>query len=68
MKSVYLIAYSRVNSELVDSGNSFACVMLDSFANADCKITNKVLQWACCEEKHKEGTIHYCMAVKVSMK
>ena len=65
VRSVYLITYSRANSELVDSRNSFARVVLDSFANADCKITNKVLQWACCEERHKDGAIHYHMAVKL---
>ena len=65
VRSVYLITYSRANAELVDSRNSFACLVLDSFANADDKITNKVLQWACCEEKHQDGAIHYHMAVKL---
>ena len=68
VRSVYLITYSRANSELVDSRNSFVRVVLDSFANADCKIANEVLQCACCEERHKDGGIHYHIFQKKSGK
>ena len=65
VRSVYLITYSRAQAHLIDSRNSFASVVLDAFANADKTMSNKVLQWVCSEENHKDGGTHYHMAVKL---
>lgn len=65
VRSVYLITYSRAQPERIESRDSFAVKVLDSFENANPNTTSKVLQWVCSEEKHQDGGIHYHMAVKL---
>ena len=65
IRSVYLITYSQADTEMVSSRNSFAVIVLDSFQNADPQSQSQVVQWVCSEESHKEGGIHYHMAVKL---
>jgi hypothetical protein len=65
VRSVYLITYSRAVPEIIDSRSSFASIILDAFINADAKVSNKVLQWVCSEEMHKDGGTHYHMAIKL---
>ena len=64
-RSVYLITYSQADTEIVSSHYSFAVIVLDSFQNADPRSQNQVVQWVRSEESHKEGGIHYHMAVKL---
>ena len=65
VRSVYLITYSKANVEIIASRESFALVVLDSFQNADLTSKTKVVQWVCSQERHKNGQIHYHMAVKL---
>ena len=65
MRSVYLITYSKANAEIIESRESFALVVLDSFQNADPTSKAKVVQWVCSQESHQNGEIHYHMAVKL---
>ena len=65
LHSVYLITYSQADTEIVSSRDSFAVIVLDSFQNADPQSQSQVVQWVCSEESHKEGGIHYHMAVKL---
>ena len=65
VRSVYLITYSKANVEIIVSHESFAVVVLHSFQNADPTSKTKVLQWVCSQEHHKNGEIHYHMAVKL---
>ena len=65
VRSVYLITYSKANAEIIESRESFALVVLDSFQNADPTSNAKVVQWVCSQESHQNGKIHYHMAVKL---
>ena len=63
VRQVYLITYSRAAPELVDSRQTFARYIVDSFQHTP--DAPKVLQWVCSQEKHHDGGIHYHMAVKL---
>ena len=65
VRSVYLITYSRAQADKIASRAAFAEVIVEAFKNADQKISNRVLQWVCSEERHRDGRIHYHMAVKL---
>ena len=66
VRSVYLITYSRAQADmLIASRAAFAEVIVEAFKNADPKISNRVVQWVCSEERHRDGGIHYHMAVKL---
>ena len=65
VRSVYLITYSRAQADIIASRSAFAEVIVEAFKNADPKISNRVLQWVCSEERHRDGGIHYHMAVKL---
>ena len=56
VRSVYLV--SRAQADIIE-------VIVDTFKNADPKISNRVLQWVCSQERHRDGGIHYHMAVKL---
>ena len=47
VRSVYQITYSKENAEIIESRESFAPVVLDSFQNADPTSNAKVVQWVC---------------------
>ena len=65
LRSVYLVTYSQANSEIVDSRESFALIVLDSFENDDLKCQSQVRQWVCSEELHKDRGKYYHMVVKL---
>ena len=65
VRSVYLITYSRAQANIIASRAAFAEVIVDTFNNADPKISNRVLQWVCSQEQHGDWGIHYHMAVKL---
>lgn len=64
-RSVYLITYSQADEQIVSSRESFAVIVLDAFENSDPETQSRVVQWVCSEESHKNGGIHYHMAVKL---
>lgn len=58
-RSVYLVTYSQVDKEKVESKEEFATMVVEEFK--DCN----VIQWICAEEKHQESGTHYHLAIKL---
>ena len=65
-QSIYLITYNRANEEIVPNRESFVQLVLDSFDNADPLTRCEIVQWVCSQERHRDGGIHYHMAVKLN--
>ena len=66
VQSIYLITYSRANEEIVPNRESFVQLVRDSFDNADPLTRCGIVQWVCSQERHRDGDIHYHMAVKLN--
>ncbi len=66
VRSVYLITYSQANVDIVATREELSRIVLDSFSNADPCSHSQVVQWVCSQESHRDGGIHYHMAVKLS--
>ena len=63
-RRTYLVTYSKADTNLFPTRQSFG-VMLEKYFNAGSG-TTKVLHWACCQEKHQDGHLHYHAALKLS--
>ena len=63
--SIYLLTYSQADVFVVPTREEFARAVLDSFKNADPCSHCEVVQWVCRQELHRDGGIHYHMAVKL---
>ena len=66
VRFVYLITYSQADLDIVPTREEFSRIVLDSFSNADPSSRVEVVQWVCSQEGHRDGGIHYHMAVKLS--
>ena len=66
VRLVYLLTYSQADLELVPSREEFSRIVLDSFAHADLCSPSEVVQWVCSKEAHRDGGVHYHMAVKLN--
>ena len=66
VQSIYLITYSRANEEIVPNRESFVQLVRDSFDNADPLTRCGIVRWVCSQERHRDGDIHYHMAVKLN--
>ena len=66
VRFVYSITYSQADLDIVRTREEFSRIVLDSFSNADPSSRVEVVQWACIQEGHRDGVIHYHMAVKLS--
>ena len=66
VRSIYLITYSRANEEIVPNRENFVQLVVDSFYNADPLTRCEIVQWVCSQEQHRDGGIHYYMAVKLN--
>lgn len=62
VRQVYLITFSQANLKQFPTRRSFAEAVVCAFTATD---ANKVLQWVCSSEQHKNGGSHYHMAVKL---
>ncbi len=62
-RQVYLITYSKENG--VYSKESFAELVVDKFRASG---NAEVMQWACSKERHKDGSHHFHMVVKLDRK
>lgn len=72
VRSVYLITYSQADLTKVSTRESFAQKVKEAFLscqpNSGSVITREqslVENWVCCQEPHREGGLHYHMAVKL---
>ena len=64
VRLVYLVTCSQAHLELVPTRDEFFRIVLENFANADLYSPSEVLQWVCSKEVHRDGGVHYHMAVK----
>ena len=62
-KSTYLVTYSQADPNKIGSREEFASIVVDQFNKGG---SNRVLHWACCKEKHKDGGDHYHLALKLN--
>jgi len=60
-QSVYLITYIQADLSIVSSREEFAEILIKAFSE---ETLSK--QWACCCERHKEGGLHYHLALKLN--
>ena len=61
-RSVYLITYSQADIEIVPDKATFITFITDAFNKNG---TAKLIQYACAEEKHANGNVHYHAVVKL---
>ena len=60
-RSVYLVTYSQADVAKFPTRKVFARAIVESFSTG----TAKVVQWVCCQEKHRKGGYHYHLAIKL---
>lgn len=60
VRKVYLITHSQADLDVFPTRQSFANAVLKSFEN----VPAQVLQWCCCIENHRDGGVHFHMAIK----
>ena len=60
----YLVTYSQANITLFPTREAFGNMLREEFDAGDSKA--KVLYWACCQETHKDGGLHYHCSLKLS--
>ena len=63
VRRVYLITYSQANLEEFPNCTVFTDKMLEYFITVKGD-NNPPVQWACCEEPHKDGGKHYHMTIQ----
>ena len=66
VRRVYLITYSRANTDIVPSRNSFSRIVLKAFRNTRPESSCSIIQWVCSKEPHNDEGLHYQMAVKLN--
>ncbi len=61
-RAVYLITYSQADLEKFPTRESFATAVVNLFNGGRARVIN----WVCCRESHRDGGMHYHIAVKLS--
>lgn len=67
VRRVYLITYSQADTTKVPSREKFSDIVLQAFQqrevhNAQCAVEH----WSCCLEYHRDGGVHFHMAIKLT--
>ena len=60
-RSLFLVTYSQVDKVLCKDKEDFARLVTEEFK--DCVVE----QWACSEDKHKDGGSHYHLCIKLDI-
>ena len=61
-RSVYLITYSQADLEKVPDKDTFIALVTDAFNKQG---TAKIVQFACAQERHQDGNVHYHIVLKL---
>ena len=61
-RSVYLITYSQADLSRFPTREKFATDVVNAFNEGKVKVKS----WVCCREAHKEGGLHYHLAIKLA--
>ena len=64
VRSKYLLTYSQADLSIFLDKESFAFAVCEAVLKCDGPKA-KIVQWTCCQEKHKKGGTHYHMAIKL---
>ena len=62
-RSVYLITYSQADIENVPDKDTFIALVTDGFHHQG---TARIIQFACAQERHQDGNVHYHIVVKLN--
>ena len=65
VRSVYLLTYSQADLRIFPDKESFASAVCEAVLKCDGPKA-KIVQWTCCQEKHKKGGTHFHMAMKLN--
>ena len=66
VRSVYLLTYSQADLNIFPEKESFASAVCEVVLKCDGPKA-KIVQWTCCQEKHKKGAgTHFHMAIKLN--
>ena len=60
----YMVTYSQADKEKFPTRQSFGTMLRAAFNKGTSKVN--VQYWACCEEKHSDGGIHYHCCLKLT--
>ena len=61
----YMVIYSQADKETFPTRQSFGTMLRAAFNKGTSKVN--VQYWACCEEKHSDGGIHYHCCLKLTV-
>ena len=64
VRSVYLLTYSQANLSIFPDKESFAAAVCEAVTKCEGPKA-KIMQWSCCQERHKQQGKHYHMAIKL---
>lgn len=60
-RSVFLVTYSRANLDIIPNREAFSRCVLHAIDSTPAR----PIHWICSEERHRDGCIHYHMAIKL---
>ena len=61
VRSVYLVTYSQPDMDKFARQEDFASAVVESFSQGCAKVKH----WSCCLEEHKDGGLHFHLAIKL---
>ena len=61
VRSVYLVTYSQADMDKFARREDFASAVVESFSQGRAKVKH----WSCCLEEHKDGGLHFHLAIKL---
>ena len=61
VRQVYLLTYSQADVSAFPTRRSFFEAVIASFPGTP----SRIVQWVCFQEKHRNGGLHYHMAIKL---
>ncbi len=64
LRRTYLVTYSRANMVMFPTRESFGTAVEDAFNRGTGKV--KTEYWACSQEEHQDGGLHYHVSVKLT--
>ena len=64
LRYVFLVTYSQADEQKIPTRRAFADTVVESFTSTSSEL--QVIQWCCCQETHKNGGLHYHLALKVN--
>ena len=64
VRSVYLLTYSQADLSIFPEKESFAAAVCEAVSKCEGPKA-KIVQWSCCQERHKKRGKHYHMAIKL---